>query len=137
MSHFILFIASIFVLAMVVTCEGQRKTDRPFGTYSSATDYYNASQFEKKSAKRILIIYTQKPSEKLVGNECVSSFTRELGFEYTYPFDTPGEPQNKLRIFFSNLWNTVRLTTRNGFGWKKKVNERIDQCKLSSGEKLD
>ena len=125
------------VIFRISICQAQKANDRPFGTYSSTTDYYNASAFEKKGAKRMLRIYTLHPDEKLVGNECVSSLTREFGFEYTYPFDVPGEQPNKLKIFFSNMFNTLSITLRNGFGWKKRVNKRIDQCKLSSGERLD
>ena len=121
----------------LASCASQKKSGRAFKTYSSATDYYDAAEYEKKTSKTMLTLYTQNPSEKLAGNECVNTLTRDFGFEYGYAFSAPGVPQNKLSIFFANVGTTLRLTGRNGFGWKRKVNKRIAQCKLSSGEKLD
>lgn len=112
---------------------GQRRKPNDY-TYSSTTDYYNAAKFERQKQTRFIALYSTEPTKVLLGNECVSSFTREMGFEYVYPFTSPGAPQNNLHIFFANSMRHVTLTFKNGLGWKRKVKKRIEQCRTSSGD---
>jgi hypothetical protein len=112
---------------------GQKRKQKEY-TYSSTTDYYNASKYEHQRQTTFVALYSKKPTKVLLGNECVSSFTRELGFEYVYPFTSPGAPQNDLHIFFSNTVHQIGLTFKNGLGWKRKVRKRIEQCRTSSGD---
>ena len=111
---------------------GQNK-EQDFG-YSSTTDYYDARKYEKKTRTVLIGIYSKDPSETLMGNECVESYTRELGFEYVYPFSSPGVPRNDLYIFANNRWNGLRLIFKNGLFWKRRVKKRIKACRLSSGD---
>ena len=102
--------------------------------YSSKVDYYDAGRFEKPRKFEPLALYTYNPNHFLVGNQCVTEYTKTLGFEYTYPFDAPNSKPNRLYTFFHNAYANIRLTGRLGLRWKKKVKERIRQCRESSGD---
>ena len=120
----------ITILPLNVNGQGKEKD---FG-YSSTTDYYDARKYEKKTRTALIGLYSKDPAETLMGNECVESYTRELGFEYVYPFSSPGIPRNDLYIFANNRWNGLRLMFKNGLFWKRKVKKRIKACRLSSGD---
>lgn len=122
-----------FFLAFWTDGFGQRRRPKDY-TYSSTTDYYDAAKYEHQKQTRYIAIYSKEPTRVLLGNECVSSYTRELGFEYVYPFTSPGAPQNDLHIFFANFFHQITLTFKNGPGWKRKVKKRIEQCRTSSGD---
>jgi hypothetical protein len=113
---------------------GCRTAYKPPYSESSTTDYYDAVSFEKPKRYEPLAMYTYRPNDFLVGNNCVTEYTKTLGFEYTYPFTQPNEQPNHLYSFFHNVHTHMRLTRRLGFGWKRKVKRRIKQCKTSSGD---
>ena len=119
--------------ALAVLLAGCKAT-KPAGNYSSATDFYNARQFEKPKEFEPLALYTYHPTDFLVGNACVTEYTKTLGFEYTYPFTTPNERPNKLYTFVHNMYVNTRLLRRLGFGWKRRLKSRIKQCRTSSGD---
>ena len=105
----------------------------PYG-YSSTTDFYDARTFETQPEYEPLALYTYHPTNFLVGNACVTEYTKTLGFEYTYPFTQPNERPNRLYSFVHNVYVNIRLTRRLGFGWKRRLKERINQCRTSSGD---
>lgn len=121
----------IFCIAAIAA--GCKAKETPY-TFSSKTDYYNASKFERPTRYEPLALYTYTPNDYLVGNQCVTEYTKTLGFEYTYPFDAPNAKPNKLYSFSHNVWTHIRLTNRLGFGWKKRLKQRIKQCRASSGD---
>jgi hypothetical protein len=121
----------LFLLGMLVGCKSQDKV--PYA-YSSTTDYYDALNFERTKRYEPLALYTYHPNDFLIGNNCVTEYTKTMGFEYSYPFTRPNQRPNKLYTFFHNSYINVRLLGRLGFGWKRKVKTRIKQCKTSSGD---
>lgn len=128
-----IFFFLFFFLLFSVEGFCQRSKPRDY-TYSSTTDYYDAAKYEKQRQAVFVPLYCKDPTRVLLGNECVMGFTRSMGFEYVYPFTAPGAPKNDLHIFFSNTVRSIGLTFKNGFGWKRKVRRRIDQCRTSSGD---
>lgn len=118
---------------MGLTGTGCRSHLSPYN-YSSKTDYYDASRYEQTKRYEPLALYTYKPNDFLVGNQCVTEYTKTLGFEYTYPFESPNTKPNRLYSFSHNVYTNLRLTFRLGLGWKKKVKARIKQCRESSGD---
>jgi len=101
---------------------------------SSATDFYDASIFERPNEYEPLALYTYHPTNYLVGNACVTEYTKVLGFGYTYPFTFPNQSPNRLYSFVHNAYVHIRLTRRLGFGWKRKLKQRVRQCRISSGD---
>ena len=82
----------------------------------------------------VLTLLKYDNKDVLSGNICVKEETVKMGFLYVvvcHPRVTLG---NKIWVFFYNFGSNVELTFRNGFGWRGRLNEKIVECRRSSGD---
>jgi len=82
----------------------------------------------------VLTLLKYDNKDVLSGNKCVKEETVKMGFQYVvvcHPRVTLG---NKIWVFFYNFGSNIELTFRNGFGWKGRLNEKIVECRRSSGD---
>lgn len=68
------------------------------------------------------------------GNLCVLEETRNMGFEYLVVCNPKVKFMDKVGTFFYNFGTNVTLTFKNGFGWKKRLKHKVEECRKNSGD---
>lgn len=68
------------------------------------------------------------------GNLCVLEETHNMGFEYLVVCNPKVTFMTKVGTFFYNFGSNVTLTFKNGFGWRKRLRQKVDECRKNSGD---
>jgi hypothetical protein len=82
----------------------------------------------------VLTLLKYDNKDMLSGNICVKEETVKMGFQYVVVCQPKVTIWNKAWVFFFNFGSNVELTFRNGFGWKGRLNDKIIECRRSSGD---
>jgi hypothetical protein len=135
-----------FFLLITILALGQAKQDK-YGSEAESNAVFRAYTpsegsvtFDKmkyenpNTATQVLTLLKYDNKDLLMGNECVKEETVKMGFQYIVVCQPRVTFSNKVWLFFYNFGSNVELTFRNGFGWKKRLNEKIVECKRSSGD---
>lgn len=128
----------IFLLLIVTLfCFGQAKQSK------YATDEFEGG-LVTNSVPAFPVPMTQKPvymtllkystRDVYAGNLCVLEQTQIMGFEYLVMCDSKVTFSTKIKTFFYNFGTNITLTTRNGFGWKKRLRTKVNECRKNSGD---
>ncbi|MDX2195231.1 MAG: hypothetical protein NW207_02345 [Cytophagales bacterium] len=83
---------------------------------------------------RPLILLKYDNRDLLQGNACVREETLKMGFEYLVLCERQVRFSNRVYVYFYNFGTNFELTFRNGFGWKKRLKQKIVQCRRNSGD---
>ncbi len=120
------------------SCFGQNVIDNSYTTHFPTEnvkfkkDANNPANQPKR--KKISYIYKERSEGTLYGNPCAVEATRKMGFEYVLqPAGLPGSPGQNEQEKNNFLVNLKLIFTRGPF-WKVRLNKRIKQCRINSGD---
>lgn len=130
----------LFVFAFLcysLSCFSQAKQDK-YGQ-----DYFEGG-LVSSSIPALPVMPAQKPvymtilkyntKDVWAGNLCVLEETRIMGFEYLVVCNPKVTFMTKVGTFFYNFGSNVTLTFKNGFGWRKRLKQKVDECRKNSGD---
>lgn len=86
----------------------------------------------QKPVYMTILKYTTK--DVWAGNLCVLEETHNMGFEYLVVCNPKVTFMSKVGTFFYNFGSNVTLTFKNGFGWRKRLRQKVDECRKNSGD---
>lgn len=119
------------------TCFSQAKQDK-YGQ-----DYFEGG-LVSSAIPAVPVPPTQKPvyltilkystKDVMAGNLCVLEETRNMGFEYLVHCNPNVTFMTKIGTFLYNFGTNINLTFRNGFGWRKRLKNKIEVCRKNSGD---
>lgn len=101
------------------------------GLVSNATPAFPVPM-SQKPVYMTLLKYNTK--DVYAGNLCVLEQTRVMGFEYLVMCSPKVKFKDKIKTIFYNFGTNLTITTRNGFGWKKRLRQKVEECKKNSGD---
>ena len=90
-----------------------------------------------KEAARKKVVYILKYNNKglLTGNACVKEETVKMGFEYMEVCNPNASNFfNRVWVGMYNFGTNVKLTFKNGPGWKGRLKKKIAACRRNSGD---
>ncbi len=131
--HFFLFLN----IYLTIFCFGQAKQSKYADEGFDGGLVYNSTPafpmpMTQKPVYMTLLKYSTK--DVYAGNLCVLEQTRNMGFEYLVMCNPKVSFGDKIKTFFYNFGTNITLTTRNGFGWKKRLKTKVDECRKNSGD---
>jgi hypothetical protein len=81
-----------------------------------------------------IILYTDEPRKYLLGNLCSREYMLQNGFLYVSVEDFPNRDVSDFKLWRANKRSEWKIFWRLGPGWKRKLNNQLEQCKNSSGD---
>ncbi|MFY0626030.1 MAG: hypothetical protein JXR07_07040 [Reichenbachiella sp.] len=108
------------------------KEELPTGKVNRKVD--DNQKAKPKNEKTIRFIYVKSGKNLLIGNPCALEVTRNMGFEY----ELQHRPDDSFHSNWQRFWNNTGVKSKlfftKGPGWKSKVNKKIKQCAIQSGD---
>jgi hypothetical protein len=123
----------LFILIFSGFAFGQAKQDK-YGSETFEEGKQGAVPNFRPEKQTLLTILKLDNRDIIAGNGCVREETAKMGFEYMVLCNRKITFGNKLWVFFYNFGTKTELTFRNGFGWQRRIKQKIRDCRRKSGD---